>query len=73
MLPARLATSTIDRDEDLNRLQQAAKTINRQHPDLDFLTGDYFSGPDTMRRFIGGFSRALADLKPVYGCVRDRG
>jgi predicted MPP superfamily phosphohydrolase len=57
----------VDRDEDLNRLQQAVKTINRQHPDLVFLTGDYFSGPDTMRRFIGGFSRTLADLNPSVG------
>ncbi|HVC44443.1 MAG TPA: metallophosphoesterase [Candidatus Binataceae bacterium] len=57
----------VDRDEDLNRLEQAVRTINRQQPDLVFLTGDYFSGPDTMRRYLGGFQRALAELKPKSG------
>lgn len=57
----------VDRDEDLHRLEQAVRAINRQHPDLVFLTGDYFSGPDTMRRFLGGFRRALADLNPTTG------
>jgi predicted MPP superfamily phosphohydrolase len=57
----------VDREEDLVRLQQAVKTINRQHPDLVFLTGDYFSGPDTMRRYVGEFRRALSDLNPAAG------
>ncbi|MGH7934778.1 MAG: metallophosphoesterase [Candidatus Binataceae bacterium] len=57
----------VDRDEDLDRVEQAVKTINRQKPDLVFLTGDYFSGPETMRRYINGFRRALADLCPRVG------
>jgi uncharacterized protein len=57
----------VDRDEDLNRLQQAVKAINRQHPEFVFLTGDYFSGPDTMRRYIGDFRRALSELNPSCG------
>jgi uncharacterized protein len=57
----------VDRDEDLQRLEQAVRTINRQRPDLVFLTGDYFSGPDTMRRYLGGFRRALAELTPAAG------
>jgi predicted MPP superfamily phosphohydrolase len=57
----------VDREEDLARLQRAVETINRQHPDFVFLTGDYFSGPDTMRRYIDDFRRALADLNPKFG------
>ena len=57
----------VDRDEDLNRLQQAVKSLNRLRPDFIFLTGDYFSGPDTMRRYIGEFSRALSDLNTTSG------
>jgi uncharacterized protein len=57
----------VDRDEDLNRLELAVRTINRQQPDLVFLTGDYFSGPDTMRRYLGGFQQALAELSPKTG------
>ncbi|HJU29619.1 MAG TPA: metallophosphoesterase, partial [Candidatus Binataceae bacterium] len=57
----------VDREEDLMRLQQAVKTINRQRPDMVFLTGDYFSGPETMRRYVGEFSRALSDLNPTTG------
>jgi len=57
----------VDRDEDLARLKEAVKTINQQHPDLVFLTGDYFSGGDTMRRYIDDFSRALKDLNPKSG------
>src|SRR5947207_15157572 len=38
----------VDRDEDLARLYLAVEAINREHPDLVFLTGDYFSEPDTM-------------------------
>jgi uncharacterized protein len=57
----------VDRDEDLHRLEQAVGAINRQRPDLVFLTGDYFSGPVTMRRYIGEFRRALAQLAPAAG------
>jgi predicted MPP superfamily phosphohydrolase len=53
----------IDREEDLNRLEQAVSIINREHPDLVFLTGDYFSRPDTMRRYIRHFGHVLAELK----------
>ena len=57
----------VDREEDLARLEKAVETINRQHPDFVFLTGDYFSGPDTMRRYLDGFRRALANLNPKVG------
>ncbi|HLW69592.1 MAG TPA: metallophosphoesterase [Candidatus Binataceae bacterium] len=57
----------VDRDEDLARLEAAVKAINRQQPDLVFLTGDYFSGGDTMRRYADGFRRALASLNPRVG------
>jgi predicted MPP superfamily phosphohydrolase len=57
----------VDRDEDLNRLEQAVQYVNRQHPDLVFLTGDYFSGPETMRRYISEFRRVLAGLDPSAG------
>jgi uncharacterized protein len=57
----------VDRDEDLNRLEQAVRAINNQRPDMVFLTGDYFSGPDTMRRHLVGFRRALARLTPTSG------
>jgi len=57
----------VDRDEDLARLETAVKAINRQRPDLVFLTGDYFSGGDTMRRYINEFRRALSDLNPSAG------
>ncbi len=57
----------VDREEDLARLEKAVETINRQHPDFVFLTGDYFSGPDTMRRHLDGFRRALAKLTPKAG------
>jgi uncharacterized protein len=57
----------VDRDEDLLRLQTAVKAINRQQPDFVFLTGDYFSGGDTMRRYVMEFQRALAALTPAVG------
>jgi len=57
----------VDRDEDLERLGSAVETINQQQPDLVFLTGDYFSGPDTMHRYLGAFSDALKDLRPQVG------
>jgi predicted MPP superfamily phosphohydrolase len=57
----------LDRDEDVARLEQAVKTINRQRPEFVFLTGDYFSGPQTMRHYIEPFRRALAELNPSVG------
>ncbi|HYL59061.1 MAG TPA: metallophosphoesterase [Candidatus Acidoferrales bacterium] len=57
----------VDRDEDLQRLELAVETINAQHPDLVFLTGDYFSGPDTMHRYLPAFRDALKKLSPHSG------
>ena len=59
----------VDRDEDLERLALAVETINQQRPDLVFLTGDYFSGPDTMNRYLGAFRDALKNLKPKSGVI----
>ncbi len=57
----------VDRDEDLARLAAAVEAINQQEPDLIFLTGDYFSGPDTMHRYLGAFRDALKHLRPKSG------
>ena len=57
----------VDRDEDLSRLLAAVHTINQQQPDLVFLTGDYFTGPPTMRRYLDGFRQALSGLAPRIG------
>lgn len=57
----------LDRDEDVARLHGAVEAINQQEPDLIFLTGDYFSGPDTMRRYLGEFRDALGHLRPRNG------
>jgi predicted MPP superfamily phosphohydrolase len=57
----------VDRDEDLERLALAVEAINQQHPDLVFLTGDYFSGPDTMHRYLGPFRDSLRNLNPQSG------
>jgi predicted MPP superfamily phosphohydrolase len=57
----------VDRDEDLTRLGRAVELINRQHPELVFLTGDYFSGRETMRRYLGAFGRELRRLNPQVG------
>ncbi len=57
----------LDRDEDLERLETAVKLINHHRPDFVFLTGDYFSGPNTMRRYLGPFRRALSELRPAIG------
>jgi predicted MPP superfamily phosphohydrolase len=57
----------LDRDEDVARLEQAVKVINRQRPEFVFLTGDYFSGPATMRYYIEPFRRALSELNPAAG------
>ena len=57
----------VDRDEDLARLLLAVEAINSEHPDLVFLTGYYFSGPDTMRRYIDPFISTLRNLAPRVG------
>ena len=57
----------VDRDEDLERLAMAVEAINLQQPDLVFLTGDYFSGPATMHRYLGAFRDALKNLRPQSG------
>jgi len=57
----------VDRDEDVERLEKAVRLINHHRPDLVFLTGDYFSGPETTRRYLGAFRRALGELRPAVG------
>ncbi len=57
----------VDRDEDLERLALAVEAINQRQPDLIFLTGDYFSGPDTMHRYLGAFRDVLRNLRPQSG------
>jgi uncharacterized protein len=57
----------VDSEADLHRLQKAVRTINNQSPDLVFLTGDYFSGPKSMRRYIAAVRQVLAELKPTLG------
>ncbi len=57
----------LDMDEDVERLELAVDVINREKPEFVFLTGDYFSGPDTMRRYVGAFRHAIARLTPKVG------
>ena len=57
----------VDRDEDLARLGRAVELINRQQPTLVLLTGDYFSGRDTMRHYLVPFGRELRKLAPTVG------
>ena len=57
----------VDRDEDLSRLGRAVELINRQQPALVLLTGDYFSGRETMRRYLTPFGRELRKLSPSIG------
>ncbi len=57
----------VDRDEDVERLESAVALINHNRPEFVFLTGDYFSGPNTMRRYLAPFRRALGELRPVIG------
>ncbi len=57
----------VDRDEDLERLAAAVEVVNRERPHLVFLTGDYFSGPETMRRYLGEFRDTLGALRPSVG------
>jgi uncharacterized protein len=57
----------VDRDEDLMRLGRAVELINNQRPALVLLTGDYFSGRETMRRYLVPFGRELGKLAPSVG------
>lgn len=57
----------VDRDEDVERLQSAVALINQHRPDFVFLTGDYFSGPNTMRHYLQAFRDALKELRPGIG------
>lgn len=57
----------LDREEDLARLDRAVEAINRQHPDLIFLTGDYFSDAEAMHRHLGGLRERLTALKANLG------
>lgn len=67
MVACQLSDLHVDRDEDLERLVLAVNAVNAQQPDLVFLTGDYFTGPETMRRYLGRFREALSALAPRLG------
>lgn len=67
MVACQLSDLHVDRDEDLERLILAVDAVNAQRPDLVFLTGDYFTGPQTMRRYLGGFREAVRRLKARLG------
>jgi uncharacterized protein len=67
MVACQLSDLHVDRDEDLERLVLAVAATNAQRPDLVFLTGDYFTGPETMRRYLTGFREAIGALKPRLG------
>ena len=67
IVACQLSDLHVDRDEDLERLVLAVGTVNAQQPDLVFLTGDYFTGPETMRRYLAGFREAVSALKPRLG------
>jgi len=67
MVACQLSDLHVDRDEDLERLVLAVAAVNAQRPDLVFLTGDYFTGPQTMRRYLDGFREAVKKLEPRLG------
>jgi hypothetical protein len=67
MVACQLSDLHVDRDEDLERLVLAVSAVNAQQPDLVFLTGDYFTGPETMRHYLAGFREAVSALKPRLG------
>ncbi|HKD67629.1 MAG TPA: metallophosphoesterase [Candidatus Binataceae bacterium] len=67
MAACQISDFHVDRDEDLVRLGHAVELINHQEPAFVFLTGDYFSGRDTMRRYLGAFGRELRRLNPAVG------
>jgi predicted MPP superfamily phosphohydrolase len=67
IVACQLSDLHVDRDEDLERLVLAVRAVNAQQPDLVFLTGDYFTGPQTMRRYLAGFREAVKALHPRLG------
>ncbi|HZO80743.1 MAG TPA: metallophosphoesterase [Candidatus Binataceae bacterium] len=67
LVACQLSDFHVDRDEDLERLILAVRATNQQHPDFVFLTGDYFTGPQTMRHYLDGFRDALRMLAPRLG------
>jgi uncharacterized protein len=67
IVACQLSDLHVDRDEDLERLVLAVDAVNAQRPDLVFLTGDYFTGPQTMRRYMAGFREAIGALAPRLG------
>ena len=67
VVACQLSDLHVDRDEDLERLLLAVDAVNAQRPDMVFLTGDYFTGPETMRRYLEGFREAIRGLKPRLG------
>lgn len=67
LVACQLSDLHVDRDEDLERLILAVRATNQQHPDLVFLTGDYFTGPRTARRYLDDFRRAVRELAPRVG------
>jgi uncharacterized protein len=67
IVACQLSDLHVDRDEDLERLVLAVEATNAQRPDLVFLTGDYFTGPETMRRYLAGFRDAISGLRPRLG------
>ncbi len=67
LIACQISDFHVDRDEDVERLEAAVALINHHRPEFVFLTGDYFSGPATMRRYLPAFQRALGELRPVVG------
>jgi len=67
LIACQISDFHVDRDEDVERLEAAVALINHHRPEFVFLTGDYFSGPATMRRYLPAFQRALSELRPVIG------
>ena len=70
--PARSATFTSIATKTLKRLSLwLSRPSIASSPDLVFLTGDYFSGPDTMHRYLGAFRRRAEKPAPAVGVSRD--
>ncbi len=67
LIACQISDCHVDRDEDLARLVLAVRASNQQRPDLVFLTGDYFTGPQTMRRYLPAFREALRELTAQLG------
>jgi uncharacterized protein len=67
LVACQISDCHVDRDEDLERLLLAVRAANQQRPDLIFLTGDYFTGPQTMRRYLPAFRNAVSELAAGLG------